>query len=492
MSTFARKFTPLYERWRSSIHDFFDTGLNFGKEAPGSGPTWQQRQLLDVIQLESELPVEKRLKRVAVRSGQGPGKTSMSGGVALWRCLRYPDALCVVTAPNMRQCKQFIDEIDRILKGAHPFLRGFVECYGTKVVVNGSRTWQIRSATASRPQNLQGIHEKRLTFIADEASGVARSIMETIQGTLSNPAALFLAIGNPNATDCKFHECFTTQADLWHRLAWNAEDTARDYPHIVSPSRNRALELEYGRDSDVYRVRVLGEFPRSDPNSIMALEDLIACTKTTMYGCATITDILPVNKAIGIDYARYGGDESVVVRRSGLAVVDFKVFVKRDPREVTDYAFRQQYDAGWKNDDCWYVPDAGGMGQGIVHSFWEGGKQVHEFHTQAVASDSSMFADAYSEAWWNLRNLVQERIVHLPNDPRLLKQLSTRQYYTDRKGRLKVESKDEWRERTEIDESPDRADAVVMAFYSRMGRDGKVVQMQQKAYKLGSRARRSR
>jgi hypothetical protein len=224
----------------------------------------------------------------------------------------------------------------------------------------------------------------------------------------------------------------------------------------------------------------------------MALEDLIACTKTTMYGCATITDILPVNKAIGIDYARYGGDESVVVRRSGLAVVDFKVFVKRDPREVTDYAFKLQYDAGWKNDDCWYVPDAGGMGQGIVHSFWEGGKQVHEFHTQAVANDSTMFADAYSEAWWNLRNLVQEHIVHLPNDPRLLKQLSTRQYYTDRKGRLKVETKDEWRDRTEIDESPDRADALVMAFYSRMGREGKVVGMPRHNYKLGSRARRSR
>jgi hypothetical protein len=159
---------------------------------------------------------------------------------------------------------------------------------------------------------------------------------------------------------------------------------------------------------------------------------------------------------------------------------------------VTDYAFRQQYDAGWKNEDCWYVPDAGGMGQGIVHSFWEAGKQVHEFHTQAVASDSTMFADSYSEAWWNLRNLVQEHIVHLPNDPRLLKQLSTRQYYTDRRGRLKVESKDEWRDRTEIDESPDRADALVMAFYSRMGREGKVVGMRRQNYRLGSRARRSR
>jgi hypothetical protein len=492
MTAFERKFTPLYERWREDINFFVQEGLNFGQEYPGTGPTWQQKQLLDVVQLESQLPVGKRRKRIAVRSGQGPGKTAISFAVAMWRCIRYPDALCVVTAPNMRQCKQFIDEGRRIMKDAHPFLQGFVECYGTKMEINKNPIWGIRSATASRPQNLQGIHEKRLTFIADEASGVARPIIETIKGTLSNPDALFLAIGNPNTTDCGFHEFFTTQADQWHTLGWNAEDTARDYPHIVHPSRNKALELEYGRDSDVYRVRVLGEFPRSDPNALMAIDDLIACTKTQMFGCATITDILPISRAFGIDYARYGSDESVVVRRSGLAVVDYKVFVKCDPREVTDYAFRLQYDAGWKNEDCWYIPDAGGMGQGIVHSFHEGGKQVFEFHTQGVAGDSSMYADAYSEAWWNFRNLVVEHIVHIPNDPRLIKQLSTRQYYTDRKGRLKVETKDEWRDRTEIDESPDRADAVVMSFYSRIGREGKIAGMNRRPYKLGSKVRRSR
>lgn len=487
MSRLARKFEPLYEKWRADIKVFAREGMNFEY-------TWQQEELLDLIQLETILPEDKRLKRIAVASGQGPGKTAISGLIALWRCLRYPDALCVVTAPNMRQCKQFIDEIQRLLKEAHPVLQSFVKCFGTKVEINESKLWGIRSATATRPQNLQGIHEKRLTFIADEASGVATSIIETIKGTLSNPDSLFLAIGNPNTTDCAFYDCFTTHRDQWHTLKWSAEDTAEDYPHIVAPSRNRAIELEYGRDSDVYRVRVMGEFPTNDPNSVMGLEDLLACTKTSLVGCATITDILPISRAIGIDYARFGSDESVVVRRSGLSVVDYKVFVKVDPREVTDFAFRLQYDAAWPNESCWYVPDAGGMGQGIVHSFHEGGKKVYEFHTQGVASDSAMFADQYSEAWWNFRALVKERICHIPNDQRLLKQLSTRQYYTDRKGKLKIETKDEWRDRTQTTESPDRADALIMAFYSQMGHGGGVVRARGSNYVVGSkgRARRNR
>lgn len=454
--------------------------------------TWQQEGLFDIIQLESYLPVEKRLKRVAVRSGQGPGKTAASVIVALWRCIRYEDALCIVTAPSMRQCKQWIDECARLLKTAHPVMQKMVKTYGTKVEINGSKIWGIRTATATRPENLQGIHEKRLTFIADEASGVAPGIIETIKGTLSNPDALFLMIGNPNTTSCAFYDCFTAHADQWHRLCFNAEDTARDYPHLVSPSRNRQLEWEYGRDSDQYRIRVLGEFPHEDPNNVMGLRDLTICTKTNLLGCASITDMMRVNKAIGIDYARFGGDESVVARRAGLAIVDFRTFTKTEPALVTDFAYRLQHDSNWKNRECWYIPDAGGMGQGLMNSFYEAGKNVLEFHTTGRAHDSDMFADIYSEAWWNLRNLVREHIVRIPNDSRLLKQLSTRQYYTDRKGKLKVESKDEWRKRMEIDESPDRADAVVLAFYPHIGEEARVVKASRSKHVVGTKAMRQR
>lgn len=485
MGRFGRQFEPIYERWRRDIRVFAREAMNFDF-------TWQQEELFNAVQIESYLPFEKRLKRIAVRSGKGPGKTAASCIVALWRCIRYPDALCVVTSPSMRQCKQWVDECQRLVKDAHPIIQEMVECYGTKVEINGSKLWGIRTATATRPENLQGIHEKRLTFIADEASGVSVKIMQTIKDTLSNPDALFLAIGNPNTTSCDFYTYFTSNADQWHRIHWNAEDTAYDYPKILSPSRNKQIEWEHGRDSDVYRIAVLGEFPHQDPNNVMGLDDLTICTRTSLLGCASITDMLPVNKAIGIEYARFGNDESVVAQRSGLAIVHFKAFVKTEPIEVTDYAFRLQYDAGWTNKDCWYIPDAGGMGQGVVYSFHESGKNVLEFHTQGRPHDSAMFADRYSEAWWCLRNLVREHIVRIPNDPRLLKQLSTRQYYTDRKGKLKVETKDEWRDRLEIAESPDRADAVAQAFYPHVGDAGKMVRAGHSNYIVGTKARRRR
>lgn len=483
MGRLAKHFEPLYDRWRSDIRVFAREALNLE-------PTWQQEELLDLVQLEAWLPEDKRLKRIAVRSGKGPGKTAASVIVAIWRSLRYEDALTVVTAPSMRQCKQWVDELARIVKGAHPIIQKMIKVYGTKVEINGSKIWGIRTATATRPENLQGIHEKRLTFIADEASGVSQKIMQTIKDTLSNPDALFLTIGNPNTTSCDFYTYFTSSADQWHRLCWNAEDTARDYPHLLSPTRNRQIEWEFGRDSDAYRIAVLGEFPLQDPNTVISLEDLMICTRTNLLGCAGITDVLKVNRAFGLDYARFGNDESVVVQRQGLAVVHMKVFVKREPVEATDYAFRLQHDSSWSDTDCWYVFDAGGMGQGVASSYYEAKKQPFEFHTQGRAANKAQFADIYSEAWWMLRNLVREHIVRIPNDPRLLKQLSTRQYGHDRKGKIKVESKDEWKDRLEIDESPDRADAIVMAFYPHLGEGGRVVRAGYHGHRVGTRARR--
>lgn len=457
-SSFQRQFEPLYLRWTSDIFSFVTEGMRFPYHS-------QQAQLFQLVQNESILPLAARKKRIAVKSGQGPGKTAATVIIALWRVLRYPNALVIVTAPSMRQCKQWCNEAQRLLNNSHPFLRKFIKVFGTKIEVAGSRVWGVHCATATRPQNLQGIHEKRLTFVADEASGISAPIIETIEGTLSNEDSLFIQIGNPNTTDCKFYESFTSARHLWHTLTWNAEETSRERPDVVDPKRNEYFAMQYGRDSDAYRIRVLGEFPRGGPNSIFELDQLEYCTRTNRVNCAGFFDVLPARYAIGIDFARLGPDESVVALRQGLAIVGMTVFSHREPRDTVDFAFREQHDRLWKDNECLYVPDADGMGASILYTFHEAGKRILPFHTQARPNDSGQFANRMTEAWFNLRTLVRQGICNLPKDARLLQQLVTRQYYFTKEGKLKVETKDEWRKRLDIDESPDRADAVCMAFY---------------------------
>lgn len=487
MSKFSRTFEPLYARWSADIFAFAREALNFDYHD-------QQEDLFRLIQNESCLPPERRKKRVAVKSGKGPGKTAASSIVALWRTFRYEDALTIVTAPSMRQCMQFIDEIKRLLKNAHPIMQQFVKCYDTRVEFGGRKIWGVRTATATRPENLQGIHEERLTFIADECSGISDKIIQTIKDTLSNPDALFLAIGNPNTVECDFYNFFTKDRHLWHTLTWNAEDTAAERPDVLSPSRNRILlaECDGNRDDPRYRVGVRGEFPLSESNTVFDLAQLERATRTSMLGCAGITGVLPIDRAFGIDYAAFGHDESAVARRSGLAIVQFKTFRMTDPRDVTDWCFLQQHDAGWKNNTCLYVPDMGGMGGGIRHAFPEAGKLWLPFHTSGRPSDRQ-YENKMTEAFFNLRTLVKQGIVHLPNDQRLIQQLATRQYYLTKKGKICVESKDEWKKRTDKPESPDRAESVVMAFYAPGGVRGlKALTVNRGQANLGGSVRKRR
>lgn len=460
MGRWARRFEPFYEAISQDIFKFCEA-MNFK-------PTKQQRALF--------LRVQRGDKRIAVKSGQGPGKTTASVIIGLWRTLRHPDAMTVVTAPTMRQCTVvWLTEARRLLKKADPQLQRFVEITNTKIIIGGREEWGVKTVTATKPEAAQGLHEKNMTIIAEEASGIDRPLIEQFEGTSTNPGALFLQIGNPNTRDCAFFDCFHAMRDFWSCLTFNAEDTARDHPEILSPENHEYLAFKYGRDSDVYRVRVLGEFPRTDPRCIIGMEDAEACTRTSILAMAKIPRYLrgawSPAKQFGIDYARFGGDESVLARRSGNSIVDFETFNHTEPEDVIARAFAIQSRAGWKNDETWYVSDATGMGQGLQTNFRNAGKTWMEFHNHGVAQ-SVEFDNKITEAWFHLGALMKAHECHIPLDQRLLQQLTTRQYYLTKKGKMIAETKDEYEKRGF--DSPDRADGTVMSFYENLTAGAKV------------------
>ncbi|HUU43281.1 MAG TPA: hypothetical protein VMX57_05845 [Planctomycetota bacterium] len=479
-----RRLTPRVERMKT-YNERLTSDIFFYCDQLNFKPSHQQRELFQCIQDETFLPLADRKKRVAIKSGQGPGKTIASNIIGSWRALQLPDhGLTMVTAPTQRQCeKVWIASLRQLLDGAKPGIRDLFTCYKSSVEICGQEGWRIDTATATRPQNLQGLHRDNLTFILDEGSGVAEPIWETIFGTVTNFDSLVVAIGNPNTRDGEFFKCFTRDRSLWHTFTWNAEDV----PHIVDPSNINRMAQKYGRDSDAFRIRVLGEFPTMDPRCIMNVEDLEACTRVPMTVAAGRRDVLKTNKAFGIDFARFGGDENVLVVRSGLAIIDWDFWSHVEPDVPLNEAFRRQQRLQWDNSECWYVPDATGVGQGMMRDFVRADKQYLEFHNHGTSSDSQ-FENKISEAWFNFGELVRQRIVHIPDDGRMIEQLSTRQYYTTKKGKLEVETKDEYMKRGH--DSPDRADAVVMAFYDRMTASGQVVGRQDPRHKIGSSTRR--
>lgn len=446
-----KEFREVYAPLSNDIYAF--------AKAVGFTPTAQQKQLFNAV-MRGLNGTGSRF--IAVKSGQGPGKTTTSAVIGAFLQIRDPFTKLIVTAPTMRQCQGvWLAECRKLIRGAHPAVQRLFDFTGTGMGICGYKKedWGTQLITATRSENAQGQHREDMHLIVEEASGVSREIIEQFKGTLTNPGALFIQIGNPNSRESQFFDCFNSMAHKWATMTWNAEETPAS--RWFDPARNRELEEEFGRDSDVYRIRVLGEFPHSDPNCVMSSEDVLkVMDKRNKLRCLGLTR----DRQFGIDFARFGGDESVIIRRSGLAVVEHWWRPRVDPNDVVDKAFRMEIESQWSRGRIkpQYVADAGGMGQGVMRSFHDANKKIHEFHNHGKSAKND-YANKITQAWFDLARKVSSGRCYLPKDNILMQQLSTRQYFTDKKGRLVLESKDDYLKRGH--NSPDRADGTVLAFW---------------------------
>lgn len=464
MSLVARHFGEVYKYISTDIFKFCRM-MNFQ-------PTWQQEQLLGCVQQSQYDPGYLRL---AVRSGKGPGKSTATAIVALWRSIKAVGAMTLLSAPTMRQCRDvWLAEARRLMQKADPILQRLIDVTQTKIVIAGNPDWGVKTVTANRVENALGYHEKNMTIICEEASGIPREIIQAFKDTATNPNCLFIQIGNPTNRDCSFFDCFNSQRDEWVGIRWNAEQTPKS--EWFDPSRNDQVAREFGRDSDVYRIAVLGDFPLTDPNCVMGTEILQPLTDKARMRAAAVArrpdGTLP--RFFGLDFARFGGDENTIFRRSGDAIVQWDRFAHIEPAEAVRTAFDWQKKAGWNNDDTVYVPDANGMGDGVMHMFYDDNKNVFEFKNQHRAFDSGRFDDRITEAYFNLAAKAKDGRGYIPDDPILLQQLTTRRYFLTLKGKIKIESKDEYMDRGH--DSPDRADGLVQAMYDPAYADKRVAE----------------
>lgn len=487
---------PIFQFLYRIKHD-----VNYYFKLIGFDPTWQQRELVEAF-------VEGHAN-IAVRSGKGPGKTACTAALIPWWSLTNFMSQTVVTAPTEAQCKNvWLSQAQKWIMDGDPQIRYFFNFTGKGYGIRKHKNelWGCYIRTATKPENFQGIHNERLLIYCEEASGVSRPIMQAIQDTLTgsknatddvkkavqkdkkarnldpkqqklqnslNKVALnrWLCVGNPNTRTCRFFDFFHSLADNpWVPLHWNAEETP--ITNWFSGERNKEIEEEFGKDSDVYRVAVLGDFPSIDPDSILSETEVNVCFGDVAYARAFKHS--DNTKQIGIDLARMGGDECVSVYRRGRVCLSMEAQSMIEPLDWIDRTVLMQDDLQWKDSECMYVPDTSGLGETGAGYLGRLKKRTHEFYSQNTAFHSDKYADKISEAWFEFRKMVRSGDMYLGDKPdrRLVMQLTMRKYGLTKDGLLKVESKDDYKKRLsdidtggELGKSPDRADSMVMAFY---------------------------
>ncbi|BFH66240.1 hypothetical protein J27TS7_10860 [Paenibacillus dendritiformis] len=405
--------------------------------------------------------------RVSIRSGQGVGKTAFEAALIIWFLCCRPNPKVVCTAPTRQQLHDVLwAEVAKWLERS--MVKNLLKWTKTKVYMVGhEQRWFATARTATKPENMQGFHEDYMLFIVDEASGVKDDIMEAILGTLSGDENKLVMCGNPTRTSGTFYDSHHKDRGDYRAHKVSSRDSRR-----TNKKNIEMLERKYGRDSDVVRVRVDGEFPRAEPDTFIALELAEAAAMREVYfredGALDIPDAEPLE--IGVDVARFGDDETVIVPRVGLLVPLIKTYTKKDTMETAGWVINLAKELMLKygRPRCTVKIDDDGVGGGVTDRVREVVREeglyidVIDCHNGGKADDPDHYDNWGTEAWANVRDLLQAGDIQIPNDEDLIGQLSTRKYTVTSKGRIILESKKEMKKRGL--RSPDRADALVLAF----------------------------
>ena len=414
--------------------------------------------------------------KVAVKSGQGVGKTALEAGLIIWFLVCRPFSKVIATAPTMQQLYDVLwAEISKWLESSK--VKNLLTWTKTKVYMNGdSERWFATAKTATKPENMQGFHEDHMLIVVDEASGVADPIMEAILGTLTGEDNKLLLMGNPNRIDGVFYDAFNKDRDKYRTHTVSSRNSKR-----TSKDNIAMLESKYGKDSDVCRVRIDGQFPKGALDSFISLETVeLACSKENYIRQSDIEYAKVLH--IGVDVARFGDDKTVITPRISAKVYEFRKYSKKDTMETAGNVIRCCKD--YMNQfphikKCLIKVDDSGVGGGVTDRLKEVIKEEKLPYTVIPVNNGDSASDGYyfnlgAQIWGNIKELLENNFsnnlqgkddvqIELPHDEEMIKQLSVRKYHITSKGKIQLESKEEMKKRGLG--SPDTADSLSLALY---------------------------
>jgi hypothetical protein len=102
-----------------------------------------------------------------------------------------------------------------------------------------------------------------------------------------------------------------------------------------------------------------------------------------------------------------------------------------------------------------------GYGHQLMDRMQEENFYLQRFNNGSPATRTEIYTNLAAEWWSTVSQLIERRQIIIPNDEKLIAQLTSRRKQYDSKGRERLESKAELRARGV--ESPDRADALIGA-----------------------------
>lgn len=393
--------------------------------------------------------------RMAVASGHGVGKSTLTAWIILWLMATRSHCKGIVTANTSDQLKtKTWSELAKWLNLS--CIKHWFDYSSGKGSMSlkqrlNPETWRVDAQTCreENSESFAGLHASDSTpfYIFDEASAVPDAIYDVAQGGLTDGEPIMLLFGNPTRNTGFFRECWRQNQKRWIVFNIDSRDVEGTNKHLL----NEWID-DYGVDSDFCKIRILGQFPNQSALQFFS-EKLVegACGVALEHSKYKFAPVV-----IGVDPAWEGDDKTVIWLRQGLYSECLAVIEKNDnDLDIAQRVARLQDERG-----AVAVNVDAGYGTGIVSAartmrrnwslIWFSGKSSD---LGCINKRAEMFKDV--KDWLRQGGCI-------PKDSHLIEELNAIETIPTLDGKLQFEQKKQFKKR--IGRSPDRLDALALTF----------------------------
>jgi hypothetical protein len=485
------------QRMIKKIMEWQFSPLTFVREVFKEEPTFQQEAALKDWGLlirakvksakgtpleEEEKPYKDKMG-MSIQSGHDSGKSHFAGWIGMHTLFCFPHSKTRVTAPAGPQIESVLwPEFHKLWRGSE-MLKTNIEHRATKIYMKeggGSewfiepRTIQKNSSPEEQAEVLGGLHERYVTIIVDEASGVPDAVFKPLEGGLGGVCNLILMIFNPTRSHGFAIESQSKFRKYWACHHWDCEELAKTRP-VFAPNMeadHARLAEKYGKESNFYRIRVKGLPPLAAPDVLIPWDWVM----DAMNREAVVDPLEPLT--IGCDVGGQGDDKTCIIPGKGDVILPYRG--ERDKPGYIPYfevGGMDTTEIGWQvegcvrdmiGDDNLYAVaiDVIGLGAGVYSHLYRVAKLMNLFDVNVaeLPSEQERFHRLRDEIWWYIRERFEKRVISLPYDDGMLAEL-TDIHWREENGKIRVESKKELRKRGVA--SPNKADALCLREFAR-------------------------
>ena len=420
--------------------------------------TWQQYLIL--VAIEQALN-DKAPRRISISSGHGIGKSSITSMILIWYLFTHHLAQIACTAPTSRQLFDVLwKEVGIWISRLPSFWQTKFEWQSTYIrITENPAAWFASAKTAKKDSTeaLAGVHGQHVAILCDEASGVPTEVFNTMEGSLTERDVLVLLISNPTRNAGYFYDSHHKMSHRFQTLQFSSLDSP-----LPKDDYAKGIIEQHGVNSDEYRIRVLGEFPKEDAVDDLGYAPLIPRESIRQISASPTNQDFVGTVVMGVDPAGEGNDETRWVIRDDFKARCVATEKVSNAKGIAAKTRTLMQIFKVKEENVWV--DSFGVGAEAAMEIAKGGVDINALNVGDACKDEAdrnLYINRRAQNYFRMRKWLISG-AELVYDKQWEAESIAIKYRRNEKGKIQIMSKKDMRR--EGYPSPNLMDALMLTF----------------------------